>query len=87
LHLLNQFGSEILLRVLFVLGRREAGFHCPEIFAFTNQLPEILLTENLLQKRLFDTGIETLPAPLSNFGESPLGTLTFSVVRLFLQLN
>jgi hypothetical protein len=37
LHLLNQFGSEILLRVLFVLGRREAGFHCPEIFAFTNQ--------------------------------------------------
>jgi hypothetical protein len=31
-HLLNQFGSEILLRFPFVLGRREAGFHCPEIW-------------------------------------------------------
>jgi hypothetical protein len=38
--------------------------------AFTNQLPKNLMAENLLQKQLVDTGIETLPATLSNFGES-----------------
>jgi hypothetical protein len=36
-------------------------------------LLEALLADNLLQKRLVGTGIETLPATLSNFGESPPG--------------
>jgi hypothetical protein len=30
--LLNQLGSEILLRFSFVLGRRKAGFDCPDIW-------------------------------------------------------
>jgi hypothetical protein len=30
--LLNQLGSKILLRFLFVLGRRQAGFDCPYIW-------------------------------------------------------
>jgi hypothetical protein len=42
----------------------------PRYLAFANQLPETLLAENLLQKQLFDTGIKTLPATLSKFGES-----------------
>jgi hypothetical protein len=39
--------------------------------SFTNQLLETLLAENFLQEQLFDTGIKTLPATLSNFGETP----------------
>jgi hypothetical protein len=34
-------------------------------------LTETLLAENLLLRQLVHTGIETLPATLSNFGESP----------------
>jgi hypothetical protein len=51
--LLNQLGSEILLRFLFVLGRCEAGFDCPNIWHLPIsvwQLPESLLAENLLHK-------------------------------------
>jgi hypothetical protein len=49
----NQLGSKILLRFPFVLGRREAGFDCPNIWhspISVWQLPESLLAENLLQK-------------------------------------
>jgi hypothetical protein len=59
--LLNQLGSEILLRFPFVLGRREAEFDCPDIWhspILMWQLPESLL--NLLYKQLVDTGFETL---------------------------
>jgi hypothetical protein len=45
-------------------GQAQSRISLPRYLAFTNQLPETLLAENLLQKRLFDTGIETLPAPL-----------------------
>jgi hypothetical protein len=51
--LLNQLGSEILLQFPFVLGRRKAGFDCPNIWhspISVWQLPESLLAENLLQK-------------------------------------
>jgi hypothetical protein len=51
--LLNQFGSKILLRFLFVQGRRKAEFDCPDIWhspTYVWQLPESLLAENLLQK-------------------------------------
>jgi hypothetical protein len=33
----------------------------PRYLAFTNQLPETLLADNSLQKRLVGTGIKTLP--------------------------
>jgi hypothetical protein len=62
--LLNQFGSEILLRFPFVMGWREAGFDCPNICHLPIpvwQLPESLLAENLLHKQLVDTGVKTLP--------------------------
>jgi hypothetical protein len=61
--LLNQLGSEILLRFPFVLGRRKAGFHCPDIWhspISVWQLPESLLAENLLYWGLVDTGVKTL---------------------------
>jgi hypothetical protein len=53
--LLKQLGSEILLRFPFVLGRRKAGFDCPDIWLlpiFVWQLPESLMAKNLLHKRL-----------------------------------
>jgi hypothetical protein len=62
--LLHQLGSKILHRFPFVIGRREAGFDCPNISyspIFEWQLPESLLAENLLHKQLVDTGVETLP--------------------------
>jgi hypothetical protein len=64
LQLLNQLGSKILLQFPFVLGWREAGFDCPDIWLTSIsvwQLPESLLAENLLLKQLGDTGVETLP--------------------------
>jgi hypothetical protein len=60
--LLNQLGSKILLRFPFVMGRREAGFDCPDIWQSPIsvwQLPESLLAENLLHKQLNDTEVET----------------------------
>jgi hypothetical protein len=62
--LLNQLGSDILLRFLFVLGRREAGIDCPDIWhslISVWQLRESLPADNLLNKQLVDTGIKTLP--------------------------
>jgi hypothetical protein len=62
--LLNHLGSKILLRFRFVMVRRQAGFDYPDIWHSpipTWQLPESLLAENLLHKRLVDTGVETLP--------------------------
>jgi hypothetical protein len=62
--LLNQLVSKILLRFPFVIGRRNAGFDCPDIWHSPIpvwQLPEILRAENLLHKQLVDTGVETLP--------------------------
>jgi hypothetical protein len=62
--LLNQLGSKILLRFPFVIGRREAGFDCPDFWhspISVWQLPKSLLAENLLQKQLVDTGVKTLP--------------------------
>jgi hypothetical protein len=62
--LLNQLGSEILLRFPLVLGRHGSGFDCPDIWhspISVWQLPESLLTENLLHKQLVDTGVKTLP--------------------------
>ena len=53
--LFNQSDSKILLRFPFVLGRREAGFDCPDIWHSPIpvwQLPESLLAENLLHKQL-----------------------------------
>jgi hypothetical protein len=47
--LLNQLGSKILHRFLFVMGRRKAGFDCPDIWHSPIpvwQLPEIPLAEN-----------------------------------------
>jgi hypothetical protein len=49
--LLNQLGSEILLLFPFVLGRRKAGFDCPNIWHLPIsewQLPESLLADNFL---------------------------------------
>jgi hypothetical protein len=46
------------------MGWRKAGFDCPTIWHLPMnewQLPESLLAENLLNKRLVDTGVETLP--------------------------
>jgi hypothetical protein len=51
--LLNQLGSKILLPFPFVMGRRKAGFDCPDILhspISVWQLPESLLAENLLFK-------------------------------------
>jgi hypothetical protein len=51
--LLNQLGSKILLQFPFVMGRRKAGFDCPDIQhspISVWQLPESLLEENLLHK-------------------------------------
>jgi hypothetical protein len=51
--LLNQLSSKILLRFFFVLGRRKAGFDCPDILHLPIsvwQLSECLLAENFLQK-------------------------------------
>jgi hypothetical protein len=62
--LLNQSGSEILLRFPFVIDTRKAGFDCPDIWHSPIpvwQLPESLLADNLLDKRLVDTGVKTLP--------------------------
>jgi hypothetical protein len=62
--LLNQLGSKILLRFPFVIGRREAGFDCTDIWHSPIpvwQLPYILLAENILYKQLVDMGVETLP--------------------------
>jgi hypothetical protein len=62
--LLNQLGSEILFQFHFVLGRRETGFGCPNIWHSLIpvwQLPESLLAEHLLHKQFFDTGVKTLP--------------------------
>jgi hypothetical protein len=62
--LLNQLGSEILLRFPFVLGRREAGFDCPDIWHSPIpawQLPESLLADNLFHKQIVDPGVKTLP--------------------------
>jgi hypothetical protein len=64
--LLNQLGSEILLRFPFVQGRRKAGFNCPDIWHSP------MLAENLLHKRLVDTGVKTLPKQLLYIGEFPL---------------
>jgi hypothetical protein len=60
--LLNHLGSKILLRFPFVLGRRKAGFDCPDIW----HLPiPVLLCGNCQKvcwhKRLDDTGVKTLP--------------------------
>jgi hypothetical protein len=71
--IVNQFGSEILLRFPFVLGRREAGFDCPDIWhslISVWQLPKSLLAENLVHKQLVDTRIEKLPKQLLYIGES-----------------
>jgi hypothetical protein len=46
------------------MGWREAGFDCPNMWYSPIpvwQLPESLLAENLLHKRLVDTEVETLP--------------------------
>jgi hypothetical protein len=46
------------------MRRFEAGFDCPNIWHSPIpvwQLPESLLAENLLHKKLVDTGVETLP--------------------------
>jgi hypothetical protein len=62
--LLNQLGSEILLRFPFVLGRRKTGFYYPNIWHSPIpvwQLQESLLADNLLHKRLVDTSVEKLP--------------------------
>jgi hypothetical protein len=62
--LLNQLGSKILLQFPLVLGRREEGFDCPDIWHSPIrvwQLPDSLLAWNLLHKRLVDTRIEMLP--------------------------
>jgi hypothetical protein len=62
--LLNQLGSKILLQFPFVMGRRKAGFDCPDIWHSPIpkwQLPESLLADNLLHKRLVDTEVETMP--------------------------
>jgi hypothetical protein len=70
--LINQLGNEILLRFLFVLGRREAGFDCPAIWHSPIpvwQLPKSLLAENLLHKQLVETGVKNLPNQLLNIGE------------------
>jgi hypothetical protein len=51
--LLNQLGSQILLRFPFVLGWCKAGFDCPNILHSSIsvwQLAESLLAENLLHK-------------------------------------
>jgi hypothetical protein len=72
--LLNQLGSEILIQFPFVIGRRKAGFDCLDIWHSPIpvwQLPEILLTENLLHKRLVDTDVETLPKQLLYIGDPP----------------
>jgi hypothetical protein len=60
----QKLGSKILLRFPLVLGRREAGFDCPDIWHSPIpewQLPESLLAENLLHKQLVDTGVKTMP--------------------------
>jgi hypothetical protein len=44
--LLNQLGSEIMLQFPFVLGRREAGFYCPNIWH--SPIPVWQLPEGLL---------------------------------------
>jgi hypothetical protein len=70
--LLNQLGSEILLRFPFVLGRRETELDCPDIFHLPIpvwQLPESLLAENLSHNQLADTGVETPPKQLLKIGE------------------
>jgi hypothetical protein len=62
--LLNQLGSEILLKIPFVLGRRKARFDGPDIWHLPFpvwQLPESLLVDNLLHLQLVDTGVKTLP--------------------------
>jgi hypothetical protein len=62
--LLNQLGSEILLRCPFVLGGRKAEFDCPDIWhspISVWQLPESLLADNLLHKQLVETVVKTLP--------------------------
>jgi hypothetical protein len=58
--LLNQIGSKILQRFPFVMGRSKAGFDCPDSWHLSIpvwQLPESLLADYLLQKRL----VETMP--------------------------
>jgi hypothetical protein len=62
-NLLNQLGSKILLRFLFVLVKREAGFDCSSIWyspIHVRQMPESLPKENLLHKRLVDGNSATL---------------------------
>jgi hypothetical protein len=59
----------------------------PQYLAFTNQLPETLLAENLLQKRLVDTGIEILPATLSNIGASPLGDSLSQLYGMYIVID
>jgi hypothetical protein len=61
--LLSHSGSEILLRFHFVLGRREAGFDCPDIWHSPIplwQFPDSLLADYLLHKQLVYTGVKTL---------------------------
>jgi hypothetical protein len=66
--LLDQLGSKILTQFPFVMGRREAGFDCPDIWhspISVWQLPENLLAKNLLHKRLDDAEAETLPSEIA----------------------
>jgi hypothetical protein len=46
--LLKQLGSKILFRFPLVLGRREAGFCCPDIWHLPAVWLASLLAENLL---------------------------------------
>jgi hypothetical protein len=72
--LINQLGSKILIRFLFVMSRREAGFDCPDIWHSlipVRQLPECLLADSLLHKQLVDTGYKKQPKQLLNIGEFP----------------
>jgi hypothetical protein len=72
--LLNQLGSEILLQFPFVLGRRKAGFDCPDTWHSPIpvwQLPDSLRAKNLLHKRLVDKVVKTLPKYLLYIGEFP----------------
>jgi hypothetical protein len=66
--------------IFLCAGQARSRISLPRYLAFTNQLPKTLLAENLLQKRLFDTGIETLPATLSNLGESPSLVVMISII-------
>jgi hypothetical protein len=72
--LLNQFVSKILSRFPFVLGRQKAGFDCRDIWyspILVWQLPESLLTDNILYRRLVHTYVKTLRKYLLKIGKSP----------------